>query len=74
MKAMHVKLTIPFVLLMCLPASLAGDWVVETHSMVIRAPPSIAGKEDAAMGDVRQQLMQLSKHFTQSMSSLRNMS
>lgn len=45
------------VLLLCLPATLAGDWIVETHSLVIRAPPSIAGTEDAAMGDVSQQLM-----------------
>lgn len=51
MRAMRMLLTTSS-LLLCLPITWAGDWVVETHSMVIRAPPSIAGIEDAAIGDV----------------------
>lgn len=39
--------------------SMAGEWIVETHSLVIRAPATIAGVEDAAIGDV-------SCHLTQS--------
>lgn len=35
-----------------LPASKAGEWIVETHSLIIRAPATIAGVEDAAIGDV----------------------
>ncbi|KAA6422834.1 MAG: vacuolar-sorting receptor 1-like isoform 1, partial [Trebouxia sp. A1-2] len=31
--------------------SMAGEWIVETHSLVIRAPATIAGVEDAAIGD-----------------------
>lgn len=30
----------------------AGEWIVETHSLIIRSPASIAGTEDAAIGDV----------------------
>ncbi|DBA89887.1 TPA: hypothetical protein ACH3X2_004741 [Trebouxia sp. C0005] len=30
---------------------MAGEWIVETHSLVIRAPATIAGVEDAAIGD-----------------------
>ena len=35
-----------------LPLGMAGEWIVETHSFVIRAPATIAGVEDAAIGDV----------------------
>lgn len=35
-----------------LPAAMAGEWVVETHSIVVRAPAAIAGVEDAAIGNV----------------------
>lgn len=35
-----------------LPLSMAGEWIVETHSLVIRTPATIAGVEDAAIGDV----------------------
>jgi len=35
-----------------LPLSMAGEWSVESHSLVIRAPASIAGVQDAAIGDV----------------------
>ena len=35
-----------------LPISAAGEWIVETHSLVIRAPATIAGVQDAAIGDV----------------------
>ncbi|DBB12286.1 TPA: hypothetical protein ACH3X3_006385 [Trebouxia sp. C0006] len=34
-----------------LPLSMAGEWIVETHSLVIRTPATIAGVEDAAIGD-----------------------
>lgn len=34
------------------PAALAGEWIVETHSLTVRSPASIAGTEDAAIGDV----------------------
>ncbi|KAL3145489.1 hypothetical protein ABBQ32_003313 [Trebouxia sp. C0010 RCD-2024] len=33
------------------PAALAGEWIVETHSLTVRSPASIAGTEDAAIGD-----------------------
>lgn len=34
------------------PAAQAGEWIVETHSLTVRSPASIAGTEDAAIGDV----------------------
>lgn len=44
------------VCLLCLSISVsmvrAGEWVVETHSLIVRAPAAIAGVEDAAIGDV----------------------
>ena len=40
------------VLTLSTPAVRAGEWVVETHSLIVRAPPAIAGSEDAAIGDV----------------------
>lgn len=43
------------VCLLCLSISVsmvrAGEWVVETHSLIVRAPAAIAGVEDAAIGD-----------------------
>ena len=38
--------------LLCLSMVTAGEWVVETHSLNVRAPAAIAGVEDAAIGDV----------------------
>lgn len=35
-----------------LPPVQAGEWIVETHSLIVRSPASIAGTEDAAIGDV----------------------
>lgn len=35
-----------------LPAAAAGEWIVETHSLIVKAPAAIAGTEDAAIGDV----------------------
>lgn len=34
------------------PLARAGEWIVETHSLIVRSPASIAGTEDAAIGDV----------------------
>ena len=33
-------------------AARAGEWIVETHSLTVRSPASLAGTEDAAIGDV----------------------
>ena len=35
------------------PHANAGEWIVETHSLTVRAPATIAGIEDAAIADVR---------------------
>lgn len=41
------------------PVVQAGEWIVETHSLIVRSPASIAGTEDAAIGDVSSSHSQL---------------
>lgn len=42
-----------FAIALSIPAIRAGEWVVETHSLNVKAPAAIAGVEEAAIGDVR---------------------
>ena len=53
----YLDSTVLYVLIahvIAIPTAMAGEWIVETHSLIVRAPPAIAGVEDAAIGDVSQ--------------------